>query len=263
MLIINANTKISAIIKANPDAINAIASINPHFKKLQNPVLRKILASRVSISDAARIGKCSIDDFYKILLPLGFDIDKATTEKSQTFVSITDEQYHYDLLLDVRADIEQGADPFKKIMAEMNMLQEGQTLKLINSFEPTPLIRILSDKGYSAQIVTKTKDEVHTYFRKKESAIAITEIEERNERQFEEIEKKYATRLRTIDVRSLPMPQPMMTIIKELSTLPEKMALYVHHKRVPKFLIPELKSMNFKSVFKAADDGIKMIIYKA
>ncbi|MDX5436888.1 MAG: DUF1858 domain-containing protein, partial [Pontibacter sp.] len=53
---IAANTKISAILKANPDAIEAIAAINRHFEKLRNPLLRKILASRVTIADAARIG---------------------------------------------------------------------------------------------------------------------------------------------------------------------------------------------------------------
>ena len=40
---IAANTKISVLIKENPAAIDAIATINKHFEKLRNPVLRKIL----------------------------------------------------------------------------------------------------------------------------------------------------------------------------------------------------------------------------
>lgn len=263
MLTINAHTKISALIKANPNAIDAIASINPHFKKLQNPLLRKMLASRVTISDAARIGKCAVEDFYKILLPLGFEVDDKQDNRKPTIETNSDKQLQYDQQLDVRADIEAGNDPFKKIMAQLATLNDGETLLLINSFEPTPLIRILSEKGYTTEVVTIAANEVHTYFHKKAEATPIATINEGNEQLFAEKEREYQTRLRTIDVRSLPMPQPMMTIMKELETLPEEMALFAHHKRVPMFLLPELKSRNFATVFKPADDGIKMIIYKA
>jgi len=52
---INENTKISTIIAHNPDAIEKIVSIAKHFEKLRIPVLRKVLASRVSIKQAAKI----------------------------------------------------------------------------------------------------------------------------------------------------------------------------------------------------------------
>ena len=74
MITIKPETKISTIIKANADAIEAIASINPHFNKLRNPILRKILASRVTVSEAAKIGKCSMECFAEKLRPLGFDL---------------------------------------------------------------------------------------------------------------------------------------------------------------------------------------------
>ena len=55
-MIIDENTKISKIIKEKPASIEAIASLSSHFKKLHNPILRKVLASRVSVKDAAKIG---------------------------------------------------------------------------------------------------------------------------------------------------------------------------------------------------------------
>jgi|GEM_PF-6123362 len=45
-MIINGDTKIAALLKANPDALEAIIGISPGFKKLRNPVLRKILAAK-------------------------------------------------------------------------------------------------------------------------------------------------------------------------------------------------------------------------
>lgn len=40
-MIITENTRISEIIKHDSRTIDVIASINKHFKKLKNPVLRK------------------------------------------------------------------------------------------------------------------------------------------------------------------------------------------------------------------------------
>jgi len=73
---INSETKISVLIKDNPNTIEAIVSVNPHFSKLRNPLLRGILASRSSIGDAARIGKCDIKVLFKSLVEIGFEIEQ-------------------------------------------------------------------------------------------------------------------------------------------------------------------------------------------
>jgi hypothetical protein len=52
---INSQTKISVLVKDNPNTIEAIVSVNPHFSKLRNQLLRGILASRTNIGDAARL----------------------------------------------------------------------------------------------------------------------------------------------------------------------------------------------------------------
>ena len=49
-MIIHANTKIGAIIKQHPGALEAIVSIHPMFEKLRNPILRKVMAGRASMS---------------------------------------------------------------------------------------------------------------------------------------------------------------------------------------------------------------------
>ena len=115
-MIITSDTKISALIRQNPEAIDAIASINKHFKKLQNPILRKVLASRVTIAEAARIGKVKLEDIFEKLRPLGFmpeyrQEDDYVGTSNQAFVPL-----EHNMLLDVRPDIEAGNDPFTKIL---------------------------------------------------------------------------------------------------------------------------------------------------
>ena len=51
--------------------------------------------------------------------------------------------------VDVREDIRQGREPFDKIMAAVSQLEPGDTLLLINSFEPLPLYRVMAQNGFS------------------------------------------------------------------------------------------------------------------
>src|SRR5690606_30987926 len=70
---INKNTRISELIKENKASIDAIASLAKPLEKLKNPVLRRIMASRVTLTEAAQMGGCSIADFIRVLRPLGFN----------------------------------------------------------------------------------------------------------------------------------------------------------------------------------------------
>jgi len=54
-MVITANTKIAAILKHNPAALDAIVSLLSKFEKLRNPVLRKLMAGRASVSMASKI----------------------------------------------------------------------------------------------------------------------------------------------------------------------------------------------------------------
>lgn len=262
MKTINAHTKISALINAHPGAIDAIISINPHFRKLKNPVLRKILASRVTIADAAKIGKCTVQEFFDRLQPLGFIIDHESAMTEQSTPLPEEPGRPFNVRLDVRADIEQGHDPFKKIMKQLSDLPAGEVLLLVNSFEPVPLIRILKDRGYTAEVAHVHENVVYTYFGKKGEGVEADATEYVNPEAFEVIAEKYENKMEVIDVRHLPMPQPMVTILAALRQLPAGMALFVHHKKLPRFLLPELKEQQYELVYQPAADGIKLIIYK-
>ena len=78
MISINANTKIAHLLKAHPDAMEAIISIDQKFDKLRNPVLRKLVAGRTSIAMASKIAGCQVEDFFNKLKPLGSEIDTET-----------------------------------------------------------------------------------------------------------------------------------------------------------------------------------------
>jgi len=52
------------------------------------------------------------------------------------------------LTVDVRDDIRAGREPFGRIMDAVGSLRDGQSLVLINVFEPVPLYGIMSARGF-------------------------------------------------------------------------------------------------------------------
>jgi len=277
-MIINSKTKISVLIKENEKSIDAIASINPHFNKLKNPILRKILASRVTIEDAARIGKCDVAVFFKKLAEIGFEIENNSTIKEGKITITHSDSYQNEAILntiklskvsslDVRPTLAAGGDPFKDIMAALKTLPTENALEVINTFEPTPLIKIVKDKGYVSMV--KTEEEVvYTYFLKEIGAKEKKQTTANNlfRVSLEDLEKEKfdcKKQIKEIDVRDLEMPLPMVTILNELENLTEKQALFVHHKKVPQYLLPELEERNFKTwIAEIGEGNVKLLIHK-
>ena len=59
------------------------------------------------------------------------------------------------------------------------------------------------------------------------------------------------------------MPMPMMAILESLNELAQDMALYVHHKRIPVFLLTELKERNFDYRIKETSEGeVNLLIFR-
>jgi uncharacterized protein (DUF2249 family) len=272
---INAQTKISRIIKHNKDAIDVIAAINPLFKKLKNPILRKVLAPRVTIEDAARIGKSTTEKFFEALSAIGFVIEEQSQAKIDAIIeenSTLKEVINSGNVktLDVRPVLEKGTDPYNHIMEELKTLPDGYALELVNSFEPTPIIKILNKKGY-ASIIRTDDGVVKTYLLKLTESVEEIELVGNNDElilevSIDELEKerlKYNDQCNEIDVRDLEMPLPMVTILNELEDLPEGHALFVHHKKVPQYLLPELKERKLRSwIAEIDDENVKLLIHK-
>ncbi|KJF16642.1 DUF2249 domain-containing protein [Acidithrix ferrooxidans] len=57
-----------------------------------------------------------------------------------------------DLVLDVRAMLAGGQEPFDAIMQGVAALEEGQDLVVIAPFEPVPLEGVLSGQGFTYQV---------------------------------------------------------------------------------------------------------------
>ena len=268
---IHPKTKISALIKANAEVINALSELNPHFKKLHNPVLRKLLASRVTIDDACRISGSKLEDFMSKMRELGFNtntsLEPNITTPSESSIS-TLFQNLTAIQLDVRPALASGNDPLKLILTAIDGLKPTECLKLINTFEPLPLITLLAKRGFASYTERQKPDEVITWFAKSENSVLPAEdipIADSDAEEFNTIFESFSPdNLHSIDVRELAMPLPMVTILSELKNLPKQKALFVLHKKVPVYLLPELKDRGFSYLIQnTPDDKVNLLIYRA
>jgi len=268
---ISSKTKISKLIDENEKTIEVIGSINKHFKKLNNPFLRKTLASRVSIAEAARIGGVPVCVMIDKLLEIGFEtVDECGCES----VSPAD-KYRLNnktnsmrkervIEMDVRPILEGGVDPFEAIMAKLKTMDDNETLLIINTFEPIPLLNLLKKKGYVYETERPENGLVYTYL-EKDASETENEVKEvvKEAAAFDDVASRFKNSMKEIDVRDLEMPMPMVTILEALEQLNDGQALYVHHKKLPQYLIPEMEDRGYKWVSdEIDDDNIKLIIFK-
>lgn len=267
-MFINANTKIAKILKENSEALEAIINLNEKFEKLRNPILRKLMASRTSIGMAAKIGGLDVEKIYEKLKPLGFDIDTESLlennhqkPKLPAFFSTLKSEQIVDF--DVRPIIDAGEDPLSLIVNKVKQIPKGGALKIINSFEPTPLILLLKKQGFESFADPVDDQIVETYFYKKDDTDLHLHEPQNNEEGWEELLQKFESKMKTVDVRHLEMPQPMMTILEAIEKLPEDNALFVYHKRIPVFLLPELRERKFDYRIKEeAPNEVRLLIFK-
>jgi len=269
-MLINEKTKIAKLLKENPEALEAIISISPDFKKLRNPILRRLMAARTTIGMAAKIGGVKPEDFYEALSPFGFEADTSASEE-EVFERKPLPDYLKTLsknqivILDVRDMISGGQDPLRPIQEKVKDLKPGQALNVVNSFEPAPLISLLERQGFKAFVDQISDEHYETYFYK-EDGTTINEIKTEdtsNAGDWDEKLEEFRGKLREIDVRHLEMPMPMMTILENLETLPDDQALYVNHKKVPVFLLTELKDREYEYRIKDVREGeVYLIIFK-
>lgn len=273
MVTITRRTRISEIIKCNPASIDAIASVAMPLEKLRNPLLRRIMASRVTISQAAAMGGCELKDLLAALGPLGFRYEQDTMDdfktesegKPQWLLSIAPDQIH---AIDVRPAIQGGTDPLKAIMERFGSLRDGEVLCVVNSFTPYPLINLLSKQSlaYTADVAG---NEVHTWFLKRiqdeaaASGPADAGVHMDTADAFAAAVAGFdENHIRRIDVRALSAPGPMQMILDELASLPAGYALYVYHKKVPVYLLESIQDQWFVvRILNDVDGEVRVFIY--
>lgn len=264
---ITKDTKISKMLAEYPQTLQVLVNFSPHFSKLNNKILRKTLASRVNVEQAAGIAGVnlvlllnelnkSIDSDGAVTVDQGIaEEEMINAEKPEILKNAKAEKIQK---FDVRPIIDSGKDPFLEIMAKIKSLDADEVLHLINSFEPIPLYSVLEKKGYDHW--TEKDGNVYNAFFFKTTDVDEQQKEEIETQQTEAVEYENMIEL---DVRQLVPPEPMMKILENISKVDDKTVMIVHHHREPMMLYPKLEERGYKAVTnKIEENYYKVVITK-
>lgn len=265
---ITKDMKISKMLSSYPQTMEVLIKASPHFKKLENKILRKALAGRVTVEQAASIAGV---DLYSLL----FELNKSINNSNEPIKIMNEEMHNEEKIkqkpeilekisvdkihqLDVRPIIESGKDPFQNIMAAVKELKDDEILLIINSFEPIPLYSILGKKGFEHW--TEKEDNLFRIYFYKDKEVSQDENSSGQKLTSKEVEYKNVIEL---DVRNLFPPEPMIKILETLSQVDESTVLLVHHHREPMMLYPKLEERGYEAVSnKIEENYYKVVITK-
>ena len=165
---ITLETKIYDLLKEYPFMEDELIKINPKFKKLKNPVLKRTVARIASIKQAAAVGGMDeIELLNKIREKVGqkpLEIKKEKIEKEEAVPEwITKEPAE---IIDGNRLLDEGKNPLAEISKKLKNLQKGEIVLLKTDFKPEPLIDEFKKKGYDVFNKKVDEKEFFTYIKK-------------------------------------------------------------------------------------------------
>lgn len=260
---IAADTTLARLFDEHPQLVEFLATYDPHFEKLRNRQLRRMVAPRVTVAEAARMAGV---DAAKLVAALRHAVGEPEpapdmpTEaapdvgapRPAALAGIPPARHAH---LDVRADIRDGHEPFAKIMAAVKMLAADQALELRTPFEPVPLYSVLAMRGLAHWAQAHAAGDWSVWFYRDGAGAQPADSGAG-------AAGPAPARTVTIDVRELEPPQPMALVLERLDTLAEDEELEVIHSRRPMFLYPLLDERGFAHVTDEPGSGIVRIVIR-
>jgi hypothetical protein len=138
--------------------------------------------------------------------------------------------------LDVRPILRSGGEPFEKIIATVATLGPSTGLRLLATFQPTPLFHVLASKGFTHEARQIEGGDWEVLFRPGAGAAAagsetLTSPDDDSE---------WPQPARHLDNRDLDPPEPMVRILAATETMRDGEVLSALLCRQPTLLLPEL-----------------------
>ena len=244
--------RVSDVLARDERLVDVFVRHSPHFEKLRNRSLRRVMGQLVTVEQAAGVAGVASDVLLRDLnAALGGTMTAdapqaaAAAEPSHPSTVPTSAPRPADrpeVTLDLRDDMRAGREPFSSIMTAVRELESDQVLRLRTIFEPVPLFAVMAKRGFLYESRRDAPDDWSVWFWRgvterdrsdAEPALPAGAGDEPDET------------VHWLDVRGLEPPQPMMRTLAALETLPDGHELVQINVRVPQFLLPMLAERGF------------------
>jgi uncharacterized protein (DUF2249 family) len=269
---VTATDRVSDVIARDESLVEVFVRHSPHFTKLRNRNMRRIMGRLVTIADAAKIASIPAANLVRDLnVALGItdasapvpDPDDDQPPNMQPLNSSKHPSSAPVVEVDVREDLRAGREPFSRIMSAVGALGENEVLHLRAIFEPAPLFALMTKRGLLHESVAHAPDDWSVWFWKPDAD------KEREPQEIRETSPSDSVRPATsndveLDVRGLLPPEPMLRTLAALETLAPGSQLVQINARVPQFLLPILAERGFAcDVDESNPDRVLVRIWRA
>ncbi|MBW8282533.1 MAG: DUF2249 domain-containing protein [Rhizobium sp.] len=159
--------------------------------------------------------------------------------------------------LDVRPILRNGGEPFQAIMEAVQSLKPGEGLRLIATFKPEPLFRVMGQRGFSHEANELGGGEWEVLFTPEAGAAADVAVSEGAVSA-----ATWAEPVFHLDLTDLDPPEPMARILARAELMDPGEVLFAVLSREPVFLMPELEKRGHQWVgnYDEAGTAYRMLI---
>lgn len=160
--------------------------------------------------------------------------------------------------VDVRPILRAGGEPFEKIMLAVDALGPGEGLRLLATFKPTPLFRVLGSRGFDHQAKEVDGGDWEVLF----SPVGAPADKAEPAKPAATDDQPWPEASQHLDNRDLDPPEPMVRILTATETMAPGEVLSALLCREPMFLFPELAKRGhaWRGGFEADGTTYKVLI---
>ncbi|WP_457593935.1 DUF1858 domain-containing protein [Hydrogenimonas sp.] len=170
MMEITPETKVSKLLEEYPQLEAFLIALNPKYKKLKNPVLRRTVAKIATLSQVAKIGGYKTLELVNTLRkevgqpPLdeaGAKEEPAAQKEAPLWI-----QNEPKVIIDANRLLDEEKNPLSETSKALKGLAAGEILLIKSDFLPSPLIDTFKERGYEVYAAETDGGEFLTYIKK-------------------------------------------------------------------------------------------------
>lgn len=137
--------------------------------------------------------------------------------------------------LDIRPILRSGGEPFQAIMHAVAALKPGQGLKLLATFRPEPLFRVMEGHGFANETRQLENGDWEVLFTPRTASEPPVDVSTNAE-----MPQLWPDPDTSLDLTDLDAPEPMVRILAATEQMQSGRVLFALLAREPLFLFPEL-----------------------
>jgi len=144
------DTKVGELLDRYPFLEEELIRINPRFKKLKNPILRRTVARIATLAQAARVGGMDplelVNKIRALLGQLPLEGERTKNEADEPAWIAKEPK----VILYANELLDEGKNPLAEVSKTLKELQPGDLILIKSDFCPQPLVEEMQKRGHEA-----------------------------------------------------------------------------------------------------------------